>query len=67
MKYPCAYCDHPGTIEKWFACPGVVYRPNAYLVCVAHKDEWLTWEEVYPDECGEPVLKHMPKKIKEIE
>ena len=61
MIYKCAFCNKEESMQKWFVCPGTVYRPNMYSVCDDHKDLSLKWEDVYPDHLGMSVLKHHDK------
>lgn len=61
--YKCAFCQQPGPIEKFFGCPGTVYRPNMYTVCDEHKEMHLTWEDVYPTDDCKPITRHEDKVI----
>lgn len=57
-EYRCAFCDDRGIHEKWFSCPSTIWRPNMYTVCDAHKDMYLSWNDVYPAEQEKAVTRH---------
>lgn len=61
MAYPCAFCSQPGTIERFFVCPGNIWRPNMYSVCKQHKDLCLKWEDIYPTDDCKPITRHEDK------
>lgn len=61
--HKCAFCQNYGPILKYFACPGYVYKPNAYTVCAGHKEKSLTWDDVYPYEGCKPVIRHEDKVL----
>lgn len=65
MEFSCAFCSQPGTIDRFFVCPGHIWRPNMYSVCSARKYIYLKWEDVYPTDDCKPIIRHEDKALNE--
>ena len=63
IMFRCAFCDSRETIDKYFVCPGYIYRPNMYSTCDKHKNLSLKYEDVYRDDSSPPITRHEDKAI----